>query len=108
MHRGLGPGFLESIYEEAMAFEMVRRGIPFQRQVTLPVLYPEHQVGESRLDFLVHEEIVLELKAVDSIKPIHRAQSMSYLRTGEFQLGLIINFNVAVLRDGVTRIVWTG
>jgi GxxExxY protein len=107
VHRRLGPGFLEGVYEEAMALELRCQGVPFQRQVTLPVTYRDQLVGESRLDLLVDEELVVELKAVEAFRQVHRAQVLSYLRAGSFQLGLIINFNVGVLIDGVRRVIWT-
>jgi len=108
VHRYLGPGFLESVYEEAFGIELTARGIHYQRQVRFPVLYKEQLVGESRLDFLVEELLVVELKAVEELREVHKQQVFSYLRAGEFQLGLVINFNVPVLLQGVKRIVWSG
>ena len=108
VHRQLGPGFLEHVYEEAMAIELAERRIPFQRQVTFPVYYKRVLVAESRLDLLVDELLVVELKAVEELRPIHMAQVVSYLRTGEFQLGLLFNFNVYSLRQGIRRVVWPG
>jgi len=108
VHTVLGPGFLEHVYEEAMCIELASRGIAFERQLVLPVEYKGIVIAESRLDLLVEENLVLELKAVDELKPIHHSQLLSYLRSGEFQLGLLINFNVAHLRDAIKRVVWTG
>jgi GxxExxY protein len=108
VHRQLGPGFLEQVYEEAVCVELASLGIGVQRQVALPVLYKGRVIAESRLDLLVEEELVLELKAVEALRPVHHAQVRSYLRAGEFQLGLLINFNVAVLKDAIYRVVWTG
>ena len=105
VHRALGPGFLESIYEEALAIELHHRRLRFQRQLTLPILYREIVIGEHRLDFVVEDEIVLELKAVERIAPVHFAQVNSYLRAGAYDLGLLINFEVPVLKDGVRRII---
>jgi GxxExxY protein len=82
VHRSLGPGFLEGVYEEALAIELEVRGIPFQRQVRFPVSYRDRCIGESRLDFLIDEEVVVELKEVEALRPIHRAQVLSYLRAG--------------------------
>ncbi|HEX5064417.1 MAG TPA: GxxExxY protein [Kofleriaceae bacterium] len=110
-HRGAsttGPGFLEHVYEAAMTIELTARRIPFQRQVTFPIYYKDVLVAESRLDLLVAEQLVVELKAVEELRPIHTAQVLSYLRTGEFQLGLLFNFNVYSLRQAIQRIVWTG
>jgi len=108
VHTILGPGFLEHVYEEAVCIELGMRGLRYQRQMTLPVEYKGRRIGESRLDLLVEEELVLELKAVEELRPVHLSQLVSYLRAGEFQLGLLINFNVLRLRDGIRRRVWTG
>jgi GxxExxY protein len=108
VHAVLGPGFLESIYELAMVEELTARGIAFERQVTIPILYRGKLVGEHRLDLLVAGEVVVELKAVSAITEAHVAQTMSYLKAGAFQLGLILNFKSAVLRDGIRRVVSSG
>jgi GxxExxY protein len=108
VHRQLGPGFLEHVYDEAMAIELTARRIPFRRQVVYPVIYNERIIAESRLDLLVADELVVELKAVEELRPIHHAQVVSYLRAGEFQLGLLFNFNVYALRQGMRRIIWSG
>jgi GxxExxY protein len=105
VHRELGPGYLESVYEEALAQEFDRQEIPFQRQYGFSVLYKGKGVGEGRIDFVVAEKIVLELKAVDKVAPIHSAQVISYLRATQCELGLLINFNERLLRSGVQRIV---
>ena len=105
VHRLLGPGFLESVYEEALCVELKLRGIPFTRQAALGVDYKGHAVGEGRLDLLVGDALVVELKAVDALAPIHSAQLLSYLKATGYQLGLLINFNVPVLRNGIKRVV---
>ena len=105
MHRRLGPGFLESIYEMALVIELTRRRIQFERQLAMAVHYDDIVIGEHRLDLLVDGVLVVELKAVDAIAPIHVAQVLSYLRAGAFQLGLVINVNVPYLRSGIRRIV---
>ena len=105
VHRHLGPGFLESTYEQALVIELRLRGVRFQRQVLLPLEYKGYPLGDNRVDLLVEEELVVELKAVDSLVGIHRAQVLSYLKAGAFRLGLLINFNVPALRDGVRRVV---
>jgi GxxExxY protein len=104
VHRMLGPGHLESAYEEAMAIEMTLRSIPFRRQVEIELLYKGRPVGKSRLDFVVEELVVLELKAVEQFAPIHSAQMISYLCVTGHPLGLIINFQVPALRHGIKRI----
>ena len=104
VHRALGPGHLESAYEQAMDVEMTLRGIPFRRQVDIQLLYKGHEVGRARLDFLVEESVVLDLKAVERLAPVHEAQMISYLSITGHRLGLIINFNVPALRHGIKRI----
>jgi GxxExxY protein len=108
VHRQLGPGFLEHIYESAMVIELHSRGLRFERQVVMPVLYKGRHIAESRIDLLVGDTLVVELKAVEELRPIHRAQLLSYLRTGAFQLGLLLNFNCYALRDGICRVVSSG
>ena len=91
-----------------MIVELGVRNIPFQRQVPFPVRYRGVHVADSRIDLLVAEQLVVELKTVEELRPIHTAQVLSYLRAGEFQLGLLLNFNVYSLRQGLRRIVWSG
>jgi GxxExxY protein len=105
VHRILGPGFLESVYEEALCVELGLRGIQFVRQYQSSVDYKGHAVGEHRLDLLVGDVLVVELKAADSLAPVHAAQVLSYLKTTGKQLGLLINFNTPVLRQGIRRVV---
>jgi GxxExxY protein len=105
VHRALGPGFLESIYEEALAVELTTRRIPFERQKPLMVMYKDRAVGEGRIDLVVGEELLVELKAVEALAPIHKAQVISYLKAMGRQLGLLINFNVPVLRSGIQRVI---
>lgn len=105
VHRALGPGYLESIYEQALAIELALRGHLVRRQVRLPIEYKGKLVGEHRLDFLVEDEVVVELKAVEAVMPVHLAQLHSYLMAGAFELGLLINFNVPVLKNGIRRIL---
>ncbi len=105
VHRLLGPGFLESVYEEAMCIELQLRGISFTRQPVVAVDYKGHPVGEGRLDLLVGGKLVVELKAVDALASIHTAQMVSYLKVTGHQLGLLINFNVPLLKDGIKRVI---
>ncbi|MBI4537569.1 MAG: GxxExxY protein [candidate division NC10 bacterium] len=107
VHRHLGPGFLESVYEEALGVELSIRRIPFERQRPFTVVYKGHPVGEARIDLVVGGVLVVELKAVDALAPIHKAQLISYLKASGLQLGLLINFNVPVLRSGIHRVVLT-
>ncbi|EAX48931.1 conserved hypothetical protein [Thermosinus carboxydivorans Nor1] len=108
VHRILGPGYLESVYEEALAHEFVLRNIPFERQKKIALNYKGTPVGEGRLDFLVNGSIIVELKAVDTFAPIHMAQVLSYLKATGLNLGLLVNFNVVKLSsEGIKRIILT-
>ena len=106
VHKGLGPGLLESAYEECLCYELNWREIFYDRQLSLPVLYKEKQLDCGyRIDVLVEKSIILELKAVDKIEAIHKAQLLTYLKLSNISLGLILNFNVPVMRDGIVRVV---
>lgn len=105
VHRTLGPGFLESVYEEALGVELHLRGIPFVGQLPIAVEYKGHGVGTGKVDILVAGALIVELKAVEALAPIHTAQLISYLKATGHHLGLLINFNVPVLRQGLKRIV---
>ena len=105
VHRHLGPGYLEKVYEDSLAIEMNLRDIPFERQSPIAIDFKGHPVGSGFLDFLACDRVIVELKAVDEIAPIHRAQVLSYLRATKLTLGLIINFNVKTLADGVKRVI---
>ncbi len=105
VHRVLGPGYLESVYEEALAVAMELRGLPFERQKPMGVDYKGRAVGQGRLDLLVGGKLIVELKAVDALAPIHTAQVMSYLKTLKLPLGLLMNFNVPLLKHGIKRVV---
>jgi GxxExxY protein len=97
LHRELGPGFLESIYEQALAVEFALRGIAFVRQKPIPLFYRDHQIGEHRLDFLVEDKIVVELKAVEALENVHFAIVRSYLKAAGLADGLIVNFSTMPL-----------
>jgi GxxExxY protein len=105
VHRVLGPGLLESIYEEALCIEFALAGIPFERQVPLRVHYKQRHIGNARLDLLIDRQLILELKAVENIAPVHIAQVLSYLRFTQLRLGLLVNFNVTELRLGIKRVI---
>ena len=107
VHRHLGPGYLESVYEEALAVELGNRKIPFSRQPEITVSYKGNEIGKSRLDLLVDDRLIVELKTVEQLMPVHSAQVISYLKASGLQLGLLINFNVAVLKQGIKRVVLT-
>ncbi len=105
VHRTLGPGLLESIYEKALSYELKKCGINFESQVVVPVIYKGENLGEMRLDLLVEDEVIVELKAVDRVDPLFKAQLLSYLKLTKKKLGLLINFNSAALKDGITRVI---
>ena len=106
VHTRLGPGLLESTYEACLHYELVKRGLAVSAQVGLPVVYEEVkiQVGY-RLDLVVNDAVIVELKAVEAIHPTHRAQLLSYLRLSNKKVGLLLNFNVRRLKDGIYRVV---
>ena len=104
VHRALGPGLLESAYEQCLCHELALRGLRFRRQVDLPVNYKGvHLDCGYRLDIVVEEQVIIELKSVDATAPIHEAQLVTYLRLSGKRVGLMINFNVKLLIDGITR-----
>ncbi len=105
VHKALGPGFLKSVYEEALCVELELRGIPFVRQAAVSVAYKGHPVGEGKVDLLVDDAIVVELKAVEALAGIHDAQVISYLKATGYHLGLLINFNTRALKNGLKRLV---
>src|SRR5213594_656240 len=108
VHHTLGPGLLESAYEQCLAQELSLREIPFERQKPLPVHYIQgNSIGLGyRLDFLVAGMVLVEVKAIDALLPIHQAQLLSYLKLGRWKLGLLINFHVPLLREGIKRVVF--
>ena len=104
VHRALGPGLLESTYRECLCRELVIRAIPFKRERGLPLEYKGIKLECGyRLDILVADRVVVEVKTVESLAPIHDAQLLTYLRLGGWRIGLLINFNVVVLKDGIRR-----
>jgi len=105
VHRHLGPGFLESVYEEALAIEFRIRGVPHERQKVIAIGDKTAAVGEGRLDFLVAGCLIVELKAIEEFAAIHQAQVISYLKATHLHLGLLINFNVPILKNGLKRII---
>ena len=106
VHRTLGPGLMESVYEKALMHELTLNNIPVRSQVAMKANYKGLDVGEGlRLDLLVDEQLIVELKSVDDFKPVHHKQLLTYLKLMNKQLGLLINFNVCNLTDGVKRIV---
>jgi GxxExxY protein len=106
IHRTLGPGLLESVYEACMAIELENRGIIFSRQFAVPVTYLGRNLEPGfHIDILAGNEVVVEIKAVERLMPIHDAQMLTYLKLAKKRLGLLINFKVSLLKDGVRRLV---
>jgi GxxExxY protein len=106
IHTTLGPGLLESVYETTLAHEMERRGIKVLRQPALPVVYELIRMDIGfRADLIVGDKVIVEIKSIESISPVHRKQLLTYLRLADKRLGLLINFNVELIRDGITRVV---
>ena len=106
VHRVLGPGLLESAYEECLAWELAQRGLRVTRQSLIPVRYKELTIDEGyRADMVVNEAVILELKCVDSFQPIHTAQLLTYLKMTGLKLGLLLNFKVDIMRNGIKRVV---
>jgi len=105
VHKNLGPGLLESIYEKAMCHELSSDRINFSNQVVIPIIYKGVTLGEHRIDLLVDNKVVVEFKAVDRMDPVFKAQLLSYLKMTDKKLGLLINFNVPVLKNGIQRVI---
>jgi GxxExxY protein len=105
VHRHLGPGQLEAVYQRALAQELAERAIPFRAQAPIATLYKGVAIGEFYADFIVDDKIIVELKAVDHLHPVHKAQVLAYLGATGLRLGLLINFNVPVLVRGVKRLL---
>jgi GxxExxY protein len=106
VHRNLGPGLLESAYEECLCHEFGLRGVPFRRQLSLPIDYKGVTLtGAYRVDLLVAGVVIVEIKSVSAIEPIHEAQLLTYMKLGQWRLGLLINFNVVVLKNGIRRMI---
>jgi GxxExxY protein len=106
VHRVLGPGLLESAYQQCLAWELRRHGLSVKEQVSVPIRYKELDVPNAyRLDILIEDELIVELKAVDEIEPVHIAQMLTYLKVNGLRLGLLLNFNVEVMKKGIKRVV---
>lgn len=107
VHTAIGAGLLESAYETCLAYELSRRGVRFRRQVVIPIKYGDIVLDAGyRLDLLVENLVVVELKSVDKLTAVHKAQLLSYLRLGGFWLGYLLNFNVVHMKDGIQRVVY--
>lgn len=105
VHRELGPGLLEATYEEALCIELEDAGLSYQRQVPVPVVYKGRTIGEYRLDLLVEEAVIVEVKSVERLQPVFGAQVLTYLQVTGTNIGLLINFNSRLLKDGIKRFI---
>lgn len=106
VHRALGPGLLESVYEVVLAHELRSRGLNVQRQLSIPVHYENVHFDEGfRADILVESKVIVEIKSVETLKRVHKKQVLTYLRLADIRLGLLINFGAELIRDGITRLV---
>lgn len=106
VHRNLGPGFLESVYQAALAYELQKAGVPFEKEKTLPVPYENIILDVGfRCDFLVDKRVIVECKSVEELHPIDGAKLLNYLKITKLQVGLLINFNVLILKEGIRRMV---
>ena len=106
VHRALGPGLLESVYEVVLAHELRSRGLTVQRQLSVPIQYENIHFDEGfRADLIVEQKVIVEIKSVEMAKPVHKKQVLTYLRLADMRLGLLINFGAVLIRDGITRLV---
>ncbi len=106
VHRNLGPGLLESAYQECLFYEIEKSGLYVQKELALPIIYKEIKLNHGyRIDLLVENKVIIELKTVDSLIDVHEAQILTYLKLGNYKLGLLINFNVKLLKQGLKRYV---
>ncbi len=106
VHKQLGPGLLESTYETCLAFELRNLGFKVERQLSLPVVYKDVKLDAGyRIDLIINDKVIIEVKSVDDLAPIHTAQLLTYLRLKEVKLGLLINFNSVVVKNGIRRVV---
>jgi len=105
IHKTLGPGLLESVYEEALIYELKKLGIPVERQAGIPVTYEDVKMDIGfRADVLVENKLIVELKSIESILPIHKKKLLTYLKLANMKLGLLVNFNVDLIKDGIFRV----
>jgi len=106
VHKNLGPGLLESTYEECLAHELTLRRLSFKKQVPIPIVYKGKRLDCGyRLDSIVEKAMILELKSCEKIEPVHKAQLLTYLKLSDLKLGLLLNFNVPIMKDGIVRVV---
>lgn len=106
VHKQLGPGLLESAYQECLFYELQQRGLKVKKEVPMPIVYKEVKLNHGyRIDLLVENKVVVELKTVEELNDVHTAQVLTYLKLGSYRLGLLLNFNVSILKNGIKRII---
>lgn len=106
VHKKLGPGLLESAYQHGLAYQFAKNGIIFEKEKTIPIVMDDYPIDAGyRADFIIDRKIILEIKSVEKIIPLHSAQLLTYMKLGKFKLGLILNFNEKLLKDGIRRLV---
>jgi GxxExxY protein len=106
VHKALGPGLLESVYERVLCHELRKRGLEVKCQVPIPITYEDMVFDEAfRADLIIEEKVIIELKSVEHVQPVHKKQLLTYLRLADMRLGLLINFGSALLKDGISRVV---
>jgi len=106
IHKILGPGLLESVYQATLSYELENRGLHVARELALPVYYEAVEIDLAfRVDLLLDEKVIIEIKSIEALAPVHRAQLLTYLRLMDLRLGLLINFNVELIKDGIQRVV---
>ncbi|KJF44207.1 GxxExxY protein [Draconibacterium sediminis] len=106
VHKQLGPGLLESAYQECLFYELQQKGLNVKKEVPMPIVYKEVKLNHGyRIDLLVENKVVIELKTVEELNDVHTAQVLTYLKLGHYRLGLLLNFNVSILKNGIKRII---
>lgn len=106
VHQQLGPGLLESAYQECLSYELIQLGLKVQKEKSMPIVYKEVKLDHGyRIDLLVEDRLVIEIKTVEAFTDVHTAQVLTYLRLGNYKLGLLLNFHVAVLKNGIKRVI---
>jgi GxxExxY protein len=106
VHRQLGAGLLESAYQECLFYELKSKGLNVKKEVSMPIIYKDIKLDHGyRIDLLIEDKIVIEIKAVDALIDVHTAQILSYMKLGDYKLGLILNFNVSILKNGIKRLI---
>lgn len=105
VHKYLGPGLLESLYEEALCIELKQAGLKYERQKEVPVYYKTHLIGKQRIDLIVEDKVIIEIKSVERFDPVFEAQILSYMKMTSKKVGLLINFNTRLLKEGINRFI---